>query len=97
MKMNLTVKYDDGATADVVVSAVDFVAFEQEFNRSVARFESEFKFTDGCWLGWHSLSRRDKSIGEFMVWMEKVDEVNFGEAEEIVPLESTAPPSPSAT
>jgi hypothetical protein len=97
MKMNLTVKYDDGATAEVVVSAVDFVAFEQEFNRSVARFEAEFKFTDMCWLAWHSLGRRDKNLGEFMAWMEKVDEVTFGETTDIVPLESTAPPSPSAT
>jgi hypothetical protein len=92
MKMNLTVTYTDGAGADVIVSAPDFVAFEREFDRSVARFETEIKFTDICWLAWHRLNR-DKKAGEFDAWLDTIDGVAISEAEEFVPLDKTAPTS----
>ena len=90
MKMNLDVTYNDGATVAAKVAAVDFVKFEEAFNRSVAKFQTELKFTDLCWLAWHSLSRADKNLGEFHVWLENVEGVAFGEDSEIVPLESPA-------
>ena len=92
MKMNLTVTYTDGAGADVLVSAPDFVAFEREFDRSVARFETEIKFTDICWLAWHGLKRAGKA-GEFDAWLDTIEGVTISEAAEFVPLGSTAPTS----
>jgi hypothetical protein len=92
MRMKLKVTYNDGSGADVLVSAPDLVAFEREFDRSVARFESEIKFTDICWLAWHKLNR-DGSAGEFDKWLENLDGVEVAEANEPVPLDKTAPTS----
>jgi hypothetical protein len=89
MKMNAKVEYADGSVADVVISAPDFVAFETKYDRSVARFATEIKFTDICWLAWHRL-HRDKKAGEFEAWLETIDGVNLEETEEIVPLDKTA-------
>jgi len=89
MKMQFKVTYPDGAEKTVTVSAVDFVAFEGEFNRSVARFQDEFRLTDMYWLTWHALRRADKSTPDFNKWLEVDDPaVAFGDEEEIVPLES---------
>ena len=90
MKMKLDVKYNDGATAAATVAAVDFVRFEETFDRSVAKFGTELKFTDLCWLSWHSLQRKDKNLGEFHAWLDDVEGVTIGEDSEIVPLESPA-------
>ena len=92
MKMNAVVEYADGSVADVVISAPDFVAFETKYDRSVARFATEIKFTDICWLAWHRL-HRDKKAGEFEAWLETIDGVNLEESEYIVPLDKTAPTS----
>ena len=90
MKMKLDVKYNDGATAAATATAVDFVRFEETFDRSVAKFQTELKFTDLCWLAWHALQRKDKNLGEFHEWLDNVEGVTFGEDSEIVPLERTA-------
>jgi hypothetical protein len=92
MKMNAKVEYADGSVADVVISAPDFVAFETKYDRSVARFATEIKFTDICWLAWHRL-HRDKKAGEFEAWLDTIDGVNLEETEDIVPLDPTAPTS----
>lgn len=92
MRMNLHVTYTDGSGADVIVSAPDLVAFEREFDRSVARFESEVRFTDICWLAWHRL-HRDKQAGEFNDWLEGLDGVEVKDIGEPVPLDKTAPTS----
>lgn len=90
MKMNLRVKYDDGSTVDAVVSAVDFVAFEREFNKSVTKFQENMMLTDVYWLAWHSMQRKDKNIGNFNDWLENRNpEVEFSDEDnEIVPLEN---------
>jgi hypothetical protein len=87
MKMNLKVAYNDKSATDVTVSVADFVAFEEKFDRSVAKFDQEFKLTDMCWLAWHRLAKTDKNTGDFNDWLEKVDNVEFEGTEEIVPLE----------
>ena len=89
MRMNMTVTYTDGAGAEVNVSAPDLVAFEREFDRSVARFESEVKFTDICWLAWHKL-HRDGKAGEFDAWLETLESVEIKDASEPAPLDKTA-------
>ena len=92
MRMNLHVTYTDGSGADVIVSAPDLVAFEREFDRSVARFESEVRFTDICWLAWHRL-HREKQAGDFTDWLDGLDGVEVKDIGEPVPLDKTAPTS----
>lgn len=89
MRMQMNVTYADGTGADVSVSAPDLVAFEREFDRSVARFESEVRFTDICWLAWHKL-HRDKKAGEFDEWLETIDGIEIADTSEPVPLDKTA-------
>lgn len=91
MKMHLRVTNGDGSTADVMVSAVDLVAFESKFDKSVTRFQEDFRMTDIYWLAWHTLQRKNKSIGEFEQWLETHEpEVGFGsEDTDIVPLENS--------
>lgn len=89
MKMNASVEYADGSSVDVVISAPDFVAFESKYDRSVAKFATEIKFTDICWLAWHRLNR-DGKAGEWDVWLDLIDGVNLEESEDIVPLDKTA-------
>lgn len=92
MKMQLAVTYTDGSGADVTVSAPDLVAFEREFDRSVARFQSEVRFTDIVWLAWHGLKRQGK-VGEFDAWLDTIEGVDITDASEPVPLDKTAPTS----
>jgi hypothetical protein len=92
MKMNAKVEYADGSGVDLVITAPDFVAFEAKYDRSVARFATEIKFTDICWLAWHRL-HRDKKVGDFDSWLETIDGVSLEETEEPVPLDKTAPTS----
>jgi hypothetical protein len=93
MKMNLKVTYADESATDVVVSVADFVAFEEKFDRSVAKFEQEFKLTDMCWLAWHRLHKKDKSTGDFPEWLENVESVDFQGVNEIAPLEGQTTPT----
>jgi len=91
VKMNLRVTYASGKTEEVVASAADLVAFESQFSRSVAKFETEFRYTDICWLSWHSLNRRKKTTKSFDEWIGEIDSVDLGsETNEILPLESQA-------
>jgi hypothetical protein len=93
MRMNLEVTYADKSATDVTVSVADFVAFETQFDRSVAKFEQEFKLTDMCWLAWHRLNRQDKNLGDFTDWLERVEAVEFKGAEEVAPLEEPTTPT----
>jgi hypothetical protein len=93
MRMNLQITYNDESATDVIVSVADFVAFEEKFDRSVAKFEQEFKLTDMCWLAWHRLQRQDKKTKDFTEWLENVDSVEFVGASEVVPLEEQTTPT----
>jgi len=88
MRMKLSVTYSDGSGAEAVISAPDFVAFEREFDRSVARFESEIKLTDICWLAWHRINRT-QPIGDFDTWLEKLDSIEITDTVEPAPLDRT--------
>lgn len=92
MRLDLRVTYNDGSHIDTAATTADLVAFEQTFDRSVARLEAELRLTDVCWLAWKSVSRQGKTTAEFHPWLESIDGVELvdGEAEP-VPLESTPP------
>jgi hypothetical protein len=90
MKLNLKVTYDDGSTMSVKIGMVDFVAYERENNKSIQEYFNNWNVSDTCFLAWHSLSRTDKDVPEFMDWVANVDEITTADIEEDpVPLESS--------
>lgn len=90
MKLNLRVTYNDGSAVPADATTADLVAFEETFNRSVARLEIELRLTDICWLAWKSLTRQQKTGADFTAWLETVEGVELVEDDEdLVPLDSS--------
>jgi hypothetical protein len=75
LKINLRLTYVDKEPKEIVCSARDLVAFEEKFNRSVAKLESEFRLTDLFFLSWHSESRTNATKKSFEEWLDTVDKV----------------------
>ncbi len=75
MKINLRVEYVSGESLDVSATAPDLVAFEDKFNLSVTKLESEMKFTHLVWLAWTSLNRQKLVSKEFDSWLADVASV----------------------
>jgi len=75
MKINLRIEYVSGESLDVSATAPDLVAFEDKFNLSVTKLESEMKFTHLVWLAWTSLSRQKLVSKEFDSWLADVASV----------------------
>ncbi len=91
MRIGLNVKYLDGTAKTVAAQFVDFIAFEREQGRSIAKFETELRLTDLAWLAWHA-EKRTKATGHgFDAWLETVDAVEVGDDAKIVPLENPQP------
>jgi hypothetical protein len=64
-----------GESQEVSATAPDLVAFEDKFNLSVTKLESEMKFTHLVWLAWTSLSRQKLTSKEFDAWLADVASV----------------------
>jgi len=93
MKINLRITYDDGSAVETAATTADLVAFEDHFNRSVAKLEVELRLTDICWLAWHSQRRKDQTALEFHPWLETIDGVELSDGEaDPVPLAQTGQP-----
>ncbi len=92
MRIEFTITYADGSAAEATASVADQVAFEQTHDRSIARLADDFRLTDACWLAWHSLKRTGKTAEDFDTWLDRVDNVEFGQGR-IVPLEGTTTPT----
>ena len=94
MRLDLRITYNDGSAVDTAAMTADLVAFEEHFNRSVARLEAELRLTDVCWLAWHSQRRKEQTALEFHPWLETVDgvELTDGEASP-APLAPTGQPT----
>lgn len=90
MHIKFQVKYADGSAIGATASVADQVAFEREFDRSIATLSSDFRLTDMCWLAWHGLHRSGQTPEDFDAWLVRVEEVTVGDSE-IVPLETTPP------
>jgi hypothetical protein len=91
VRISMTVVNNDGSAVDVTASTADLVAFEREWDRSVARFSDDFRLTDFCWLAWHASKRLNKTGLAFEEWLDTVDEVSAKGDGDIVPLETTQP------
>jgi len=79
MKLNLRVTYNTGEPKEITCSAKDLVAFEEKYNRSVARLQDEFKITDLLYLAWHSEKRTNAVKKEFDGWLDDVDSVEVSD------------------
>jgi hypothetical protein len=75
MKINLRIEFAAGENKEIVCSAKDLVAFEDKYNRSVAKLEQEFRLTDLLWLAWHSENRRKETTKDFDKWLDEVDSI----------------------
>lgn len=79
MKINLRLTYENQEPKEIVCSARDLVAFEEKYDRSVAKFETEFKLTDLLYLAWHSEHRQKVTKKEFNEWLDEVESVEASE------------------
>ena len=79
MKINLRLTYIDKEPKEIICSARDLVAFEEKYDRSVAKLESEFKLTDLFFLAWHSENRTSSTKKSFEDWLDTVEKVEASE------------------
>jgi hypothetical protein len=79
MRINLRLTYTDKEPKEITCSARDLVAFEEKYDRSVAKFESEFKLTDLFFLAWHSEQRLNATKKSFDDWLDTVEAVEASE------------------
>ncbi len=81
----------DGKTRTTIAAFPDFIAFENKYNRSVAKFEVEMTLTDLAYLGWHSEHRMKKTGLDFDSWINEVESLSIGSSADAVipPLESS--------
>ena len=92
MKINLEVTTLDAVTTKVSAQFADFIAFENEKNRSVANFQTELRLTDLAWLAWHASKRTKNTAMKFEEWIETIESVEVGtDSAVIVPLENPQP------
>jgi hypothetical protein len=76
MRITLRVEFTNNETTDVVCSAKDLVAFEDKYQRSVARLETEMRLTDLLWIAWHSLHRQKQTGKDFDNWLDDVESIS---------------------
>lgn len=81
MRITLRVEFTDNKTTDVVCSAKDLVAFEDKYQRSVARLDTEMRLTDLLWLAWHSLNRTKATDKDFDSWLDDVESIAPSDAD----------------
>jgi hypothetical protein len=83
LKIELTVKFNDGTTRDVDAVFADFVSFERTWNRSITQFEKELRLTDLAWLAWNSLKRKKLVDLPFDPdWISLVESIEIRDEEE---------------
>jgi hypothetical protein len=78
MKLTLQIKFLDGTTNDVVVSASDMVAFEEKFNLSIAKLD-EARISWLLFLAWHSEKRRKVTDKPYEEWIDLVETIGATE------------------
>ena len=75
MNINLQATYIDGTVKDLKAIAPDLVAFESQYDLSVARLEQNLKLTHLLFLAWHVEKRTKQTSADFDTWLESVDSV----------------------
>ena len=72
----LVVQFLDGSEETVEAVASDLIAFEERFNLSVVKLETEIRLTHLFFLAWHACKRLGKTTDEFEKWVESVSIVS---------------------
>ena len=80
MRMNLAIEMQDGTTQEVTASAADIVKFEDKFNMSISKLESEMKITHLFFLAWSAENRTGETELEFEPWVKTIQIVKEGTA-----------------
>lgn len=79
MQINLQIKFSDQTEKTITATAADLIAFESEFNLSVAKLENEVRLTHLLFIAWHA-EKRTKTTGlEFQPWVETVESIEAKE------------------
>lgn len=97
-RIPLEISYVDGRTERVLCTGADTIAFERTYDLPTNKIGERLEYV--WFLAWASLKRTRKLDIAFDVWMESVDQVADDESAgqtEILPLESPAVTSSSAT
>ena len=83
----------DSSERTIMATFPDFIAFEKKFSKSVAKFEAELTLTDLAFIAWHSEHRQKKTGLDFDSWINDVESLSIGDADQavIVPLETSQP------
>ena len=81
----------NGEQRTIIAAFPDFIAFENKYSRSVAKFEAELTLTDLAYLGWHAEHRLKKTGLDFESWCDEIEALEVGDGAEavIVPLETS--------
>lgn len=72
MQINLQTKFSDDSEKVISAGAADLVAFEREFDLSVAKLQSEVKLTHLLYIAWHSESRNKSTTLKFEDWTNEI-------------------------
>lgn len=81
MKINLRIEFASGESKDIVANAADMVAFEREFELSIAALENTAKLTHLLYLAWSSEHRRKETAKSFDEWVNDVAGIGYGDAD----------------
>lgn len=79
MKINLRIEFANGESKSITAIAGDMVAFEREFEISIASLEKEAKLTHLLYLAWASEFRRKETGKVFDEWVNDVAGISFGD------------------
>lgn len=89
LAINMIVKPKGSAGRAVTAEPSDMVAFEREFNKSIATLQSNVFLTDLFWLAWHAEKRTNATSLAFDPWVDTLETVDVAGDDELVPLESS--------
>jgi hypothetical protein len=100
MRTSLEVHYSNGETIPVVAILPDYTLFEEVFDRSVMRLNTELRLSDMSFLCFASLRRQNKItvdsglpvLDAWREWEKSVEQVNYtDEDDDLIPLENSQP------
>jgi len=80
MQINLQTTFDDGTEKVITAGAADLVAFEREFDLSVAKLQNEVKLTHLLYIAWHSESRNKSTTLEFEAWTNSIASIQASDS-----------------
>lgn len=75
----------------VTASGPDYAAYEDTFDRAALTDLASGRYKFWCFILWHAMKRQEMTTESFDEFLAAGPQFTPGKAEEVVPLESTAP------